>query len=379
MISYGKQSIDSDDINAVILVLRSPFLTQGPAVEEFEKKLAKRVEAKYCVSFINGTAALFAACEAIGIKKDDEVIVPTLSFVASANCVLYCQGKPVLVDINDDDQTIDPEQVSRKITFKTKAIIGVDFAGHTCEWDELKKIARKHNLYLIADSSHAIGSAYKKLPVGSVADLTVFSFHPVKTITTGEGGAVTTNSKVFYEKMLRFRNHGIVKSAKVQREKGQWFYDVQTLGFNFRLTDIQAALGSSQLKKLNSFIKKRRLLWSRYNRTFSKYNFFQLPVEKPWSYSAWHLYTIRIKYPLNKLRRKIFDKFLLNDIKLQVHYVPIHRQSFYKKNFGYKNSEFPKAEKYYAEEISLPLFPDLTYAQQKKIIELLIKTINDNR
>mgnify|MGYP001577751517 CR=1 FL=1 len=378
MISYGKQSIDSKDIKAIVKILRSPFLTQGPAVEEFEKNLAKKVGAEYCVSFSNGTAALFAACEAIGIKKGDEVIVPTLSFVASANCVVYCNGKPVLVDVNKDDNTINLPQVIKKVTSKTRAIIGVDFAGHVCDWDELKKISKKYNLFLIADSSHALGSKYKKKFVGSVADLTVFSFHPVKTITTGEGGAVTTNSKSFYEKMLRFKNHGIVKSAKVQREKGQWFYDVQTLGFNFRLTDIQAALGISQLKKLNSFIKKRRSLWLRYNELFSKYDFFQLPVERPWNYSAWHLYTLRLKPPFDKLRKKIFSEFLKNGIKLQVHYIPIHRHTYYKKSLGYRNSDFPDAEKYYSEEISLPLFPDLTDFQQKKVSELLINTINEN-
>lgn len=379
MLSYGKQSINSADINAVVKTLKSPYLTQGPEVSDFEKRLARKLNSKYCVSFNNGTAALFAACVAAGVSKGDEVIVPTLSFVASANCVVYCQGKPVLVDVNRDDNTINTEQVNKRINSNTKAIIGVDFAGHVCDWDKLRKITKKHSLFLIADSSHAIGSQYKKKALGSITDLTVFSFHPVKTITTGEGGAVTTNSKIFYEKMLTFRNHGIVKTVKKQKEIGPWFYDVQSLGHNFRLTDIQAALGSSQLKRLDIFIKKRRTLWLRYTKMLQGYNFFQLPIEKPWSYSAWHLYTLRLRPPYNKLRKKIFREFLKNEIKLQVHYIPIHRHTYYKKNFGYKSKNFPVAERYYWEEISLPFFPDLTYIQQKKIANLLVKVINENK
>src|SRR3990170_7643571 len=247
IIPYGHQSIDKSDIQAVVQVLKSDRITQGPIIDKFENALAKFVGAKYAVCVSSGTAALHAACIASGIESGDEVIVPTLSFLATANCVLYCGAKPVLVDVYDDTLTINVEETKKKITEKTKAIIAVDFAGHPAGWDKLKELAKKYNLILIDDAAHAVGSQYQGKMIGSIVDLTCFSFHPVNTITTGEGGAITTNNKVYFERLKRLRHHGIYKNSILSKKYGGWFYQINELGYNYRMTDIQAALGISQL------------------------------------------------------------------------------------------------------------------------------------
>lgn len=376
-IPYGKQWLDAKDIKAVVGVLKSDFITQGPTIDQFEKSLAKYVGSKYAVAFANGTAALHGACKAAGIENGDEVIVPTLSFVASANCVLYSHAKPILVDIDETTLTIDIDKIAGKINKKTKAIIAVDFAGHPANWDKLISLARKNQLILISDAAHALGSKYKAKGIGSIADMTVFSFHPVKTITTGEGGAVTTNNKKFFDKLLAFRSHGMVKSKELARKNGAWFYDIQSLGYNYRMTDMSAALGLSQLAKIDSFIKKRRAIWNRYNAAFAKVEGLILPKEKEGVFSAWHLYTLRFKKGYIKNDRKtIFNKLREMGIGVQVHFIPIHLHSLYKNKFGYKKGDFPIAEKYYEEEISLPLFPKLTDREQKVVINSVLKAIS---
>lgn len=361
MIPYSRQWVDEDDIEEVIEILRSDFVTQGPKITEFEKALAAYVGAKYAVAFSSGTAALHGACSVVGISDGDEVIAPTLSFVASANCVLYCQGKPVLVDVSNQSLTIDVSKIEEKITKKTKAIIAVDFAGHPADWDKLKKLAKKNNLVLIDDAAHALGSKYQNRPIGSIADMTVFSFHPVKTITTGEGGAVTTNNWQFWQKLSAFRNHGMLKSAKLVKDNGGWFYDIASLGYNYRMTDMQAALGISQLGKIDRFIKRRRKIWQKYNQAFGGIRGLVLPREQADCFCAWHLYTLRIdEKVLGKSRREIFDKLRKVGVGVQVHYIPIHMHSLYFQKFGYRKGDFPVAEQYYKEAISLPLFPKMT-------------------
>lgn len=368
-IPYGHQLIDDSDISSVVDVLKSDWITQGKRIEQFEKSLSKFVGAKFACVVANGTCALHAACIATGIRPGDEVIVPALTFVAGANCVLYCGAKPVLCDVYPDTITIDVEQAQKKITKKTRAIIAVDFAGHPADWDKLKKLADKYHLILIADASHALGSVYKGRRIGSIADLTTFSFHPVKTITTGEGGAVVTNEKRYFETVKKIRHHGISR-PKESKSKGGWYYDVNTLGYNFRMTDIQAALGISQLKKIDSFIHTRRKIWGIYQKQLRNVDGVSLPVEKKEAKSAWHLFPIRVS---SKIRKKVFDKMRKMGIGVQVHYVPIHFFSIYQK--GYKFGDFPNAEKYYSEAISLPLYAGLNFDQQLYVIESLKKAL----
>lgn len=373
-IPYGKQSIDTIDIGEVVGVLKSDFITQGPKIGEFEKALANYTGAKNAVAVSSGTAALHLACLAAGFGPGDEVVVPTLSFVATANCVIYSGAKPILVDVYDDTLTINVEEAQRKIGPETKAIIAVDFAGHPANWDRLGALAKKFNLVLIDDAAHALGSKYKGRRVGTIADMTAFSFHPVKAITTGEGGAITTDNRDYYQKLLSFRNHGMVKTESLFKEKGAWFYDIATLGFNYRMTDIQAVLGVSQLKKIGRFIKRRREIWEKYNSEFANIEGLILPVELDDNFSAWHLYTLRVnKKILGKSRREIFDALRSKGIGVQVHYIPIHLHSFYQKSFGYKKGNFPVAEAVYESEISLPLFP----AMDEEDIDFVVRTVKN--
>ena len=375
IIPYGHQSIDKSDIQAVVQVLKSDRITQGPIIDKFENALAKFVGAKYAVCVSSGTAALHAACIASGIESGDEVIVPTLSFVATANCVLYCGAKPVLVDVYVDTLTINAEEVAKKITKKTKAIIAVDFAGHPADWDKLRKLAQKHDLILIDDAAHALGSVYKEKSIGSIADLTAFSFHPVKTITTGEGGAIATNSEALYGRLKKFRHHGIEKDKKNDKKYGSWYYEINNLGYNYRITDLQAALGLSQLKKIKKNIKVRRFLWNRYKEKLNNLKAIDLPIEKDNAISAWHIYPIRLNNKAKKSRREVFDFLRKANIGVQVHYIPIHFHSLYKKLFGYAKGDFPVAEKYYESALSLPLYVSLSKQDQDYVIRKLKESL----
>lgn len=374
---YAKQWIDKIDISEVVNVLKSDFLTQGPKIEEFEKALTNYVDAKYAVAVSSGTAALHLACLAMGINPDDEIIIPTLSFVATANCVLYCGAKPILVDVYTDTLTINIEEAESKISKKTKAIIAVDFAGHPASWDKLKKLAKKYNLVLIDDAAHSLGSKHKSKMIGSIADLTCFSFHPAKIITAGEGGAITTNNKTYFEKLKKLRHHGIYKSNILNKKFGSWYYQINELGYNYRMNDIQATLGISQLKKIDKFIEKRRKIWHKYNQALGKINGLIVPKEKQWCFCAWHIYTIRLNSKVLGInRRKIFEKLQNGGLGIQIHYLPIHMFNLYQKRFGYKTGAFPTAEQYYKETISLPLFPKMTITDVNFVIKTFRNIIN---
>lgn len=373
ILPYGNQWIDEKDIDAVVEVLKSDWITQGPKVKEFEKKVAKYCGAKYAVAVSSGTAALHTAYSVAGIKKGDEVITSPLSFAATANAVVYCGGRPVFTDIQEDSLNIDPEQIEKKITEKTKAIAPVDFAGQVCDLDTINTIAKKHNLLVIEDGAHSLGSEYKGRKIGSIADMTVFSFHPVKIITTGEGGMITTDNQEFYNKLNIFRHHGIVKNLK----KGGWYYEIQNPGYNLRLTDLQSALGVSQLGKIEWFIKRRREIVDKYNQELKDVEEIILSKENDYSKSAWHIYVIQLK--LNKLkvdRKAIFDEFHKQGIGAQVHYMPIHLHPFYKEKFGYEVGDFPIAENYYNRAITIPLFPKMSNQDVEKVIETVRRIIN---
>lgn len=379
-IPYGKQYIDEDDIRAVNEVLRSPYLTTGPKVEEFENKLCELTGAKYAVVISNGTAALHAACYAAGITEGDEVITTPITFAASANCVLYCGGKPVFADIDPDTWNIDPKEIEKKITDKTKAVIAVDFTGQAVQLDEIKGICKKHNLILIEDAAHSLGTKYKGVPVGGIADLTTFSFHPVKTITCGEGGAILTNNEEFYKKMQLFRSHAITRDPFLLTQNPFEGYNEQIgLGYNYRMTDFQAALGISQLKKLEVFSKRRAEIVRQYNKDLSEIPQLIIQKEIPESDTVRHLYIIRIKSDSLKVGRdEIYKALNAENIGLQVHYIPVYYHPYYQA-LGYKRGICPVAEALYEEIITIPLYYSLTDEDVRSVIEAVRKVINHYR
>ena len=370
LIPYGHQWIDEKDIKEVVKVLKSDRVTQGPKVEEFEKAVAEYCGVKYGVAVSSGTAALQAAYEIAGIKQGDEVVTTPMTFAATAYTLMQLGGKPVFVDIRDDTLNIDPKFIEGQINSKTKAIAPVDFAGHPCDYDEIIRIARKHNLLIIEDAAHALGSEYKGKRIGAFADLTTLSFHPVKTITTGEGGMVLTNNKDFYEKLKIFRSHGAIKKP----EKGGWYYEIENPSYNFRITDFQCALGLSQLKKIGKFIKRRREIAKIYNRSFKNIKEIITPTEKDYVKSAWHIYPLQVK--LN--RKKIFEALKKEGLGVQVHYLPIHLQPFYQKKYGSRPEDFPVAKRYYERAITLPLFPKMTDGEVRYVVETVKKIIKNN-
>ncbi|MBG9829492.1 MULTISPECIES: UDP-4-amino-4,6-dideoxy-N-acetyl-beta-L-altrosamine transaminase [Bacillus cereus group] len=374
---YGQQQIDEHDIQAVVDILKGDFLTTGPTIQQFEKSIAKYVGAKYAVSFSNGTAALHAACYAAGITEGDEVITTPMTFVASANCILYQGGKPVFADIDNETYNISPKSIEEKITNKTKAIIPVHFTGQPVELDAIQKIAKKNNLIIIEDAAHALGATYKNKKIGSIGDMTMFSFHPVKHITTGEGGVITTNNPLFYEKLVQFRTHGIERNPqKLLENHGPWYYEMQFLGYNYRLTDIQAALGLSQLSKLDSFIKIRKKYVDIYNKGFSCLSEITIPKQLPQTDSSWHLYIFRLNTKLLKCNRKeIYEALQRENIGVNVHYIPVHLQPFYQK-LGYGKGICPQAENVYEEIITLPLFPKMTEADVWDVIKAVRKVLS---
>ena len=364
-IPYGRQSIDQDDIREVIQSLQSDYLTTGPRIAEFEKIVADYVGAKFAVAVSNGTAALHVACLAAGIGEGDEVITSPITFVASANCVLYCGAKPVFADIKPDSYNIDPKDIRRKITQKTKAIIAVHFTGQPCEMEEIREIAREHRLIVIEDAAHALGAVYKGTRIGSLSDLTTFSFHPVKHITTGEGGMITTNNRELYEKLLLFRSHGITRDAsQMISNDGDWYYEQLELGYNYRITDIQCALGISQMKKLDLFLQKRREIAERYRTAFEGCRGLILPKQIDGCCNSWHLYVIQV---IEKDRKQIFDALRSRNIGVNVHYIPVHTQPYYRQH-GYEEVVCPNAEALYHNIISLPIYPGLTIEEQDYVI-----------
>lgn len=368
MIPYGKQTIEQDDIQAVVDVLQSDFLTTGPKIAEFEQTVADYVGAKYAVAISNGTSALHAACFAAGIGPGDEVITTPLTFAASANCVLYCGGTPVFADVDPKTYNIDPEDIRRKITDRTKAIIAVHLAGQPCDMDAIHSIAREHGLIVIEDGAHALGSVYKGKKVGSMSDMTTFSFHPVKPITTGEGGMIVTDNEDFYKKMVLFRSHGITRDdSMMTRNDGPWFYQQFDLGYNYRITDIQCALGCSQMKKLDRFLARRKEIVARYNEAFADCDNIITPYQLSDTESGWHLYIVQVK---NCDRRQVFEAMREKEIGVNVHYIPVYMHPYYQEH-GYENVHCANAEEIYSHIISLPLYPGLTSEQQDYVIDTL--------
>lgn len=368
MIPYGKQTIEQDDIQAVVDVLKSDFLTTGPQIAEFEQTVADYVGAKYAVAISNGTSALHAACFAAGIRPGDEVITTPLTFAASANCVLYCGGTPVFADVDPKTYNIDPEDIRRKITDRTKAIIAVHLAGQPCDMDAIHSIAREHGLIVIEDGAHALGSVYKGKKVGSLSDMTTFSFHPVKPITTGEGGMIVTDNEDFYKKMILFRSHGITRDDSIMtRNDGPWFYQQFDLGYNYRITDIQCALGCSQMKKLDRFLAQRKKIVARYNEAFADCDNIITPYQLSDTESGWHLYMVQVK---NCDRRQVFEAMREKGIGVNVHYIPVYMHPYYQEH-GYETVHCANAEEIYSHIISLPLYPGLTFEQQDYVIDAL--------
>ena len=371
-IPYGTQCIEEDDIQAVNEVLRSNYLTTGPKVDEFENAVADYVGAKYAVAVSNGTAALHAACFAAGIQQGDEVITTPITFAASSNCVLYCGGKPVFADIDSKTYNISPASIREKITDKTKAIIAVHFTGQPCEMEEIHKIAKEHKLMVIEDAAHALGAEYKDKKIGSLSDMTTFSFHPVKHITTGEGGMIVTNNEKLYQKLKLFRTHGITRDKNMLiKDEGGWYYEQQDLGYNYRITDIQCALGISQLKKLDGFVKKRREIAQIYDEAFKDIPNIVIPYQQKDSLSSYHLYVIQV---LAKDRKEIFDKLRSYGIGVNVHYIPVYKHPYYQKN-GYSSVICPNAENLYKHIISIPMYPKLRGEEIKYVIETVKKVV----
>jgi len=371
-IPYGRQSINEQDIEAVVNVLKSDYLTTGPKIAEFERKVADYTGAKYAVAIANGTAALHAACYAAGIGEGDEVITTPITFAASSNCVLYCGGTPVFADINPETYNISPEDIERKITPKTKAIIAVHFTGQPCEMKQIHAIAHKYNLIVIEDGAHALGAEYQGKRVGTLSDMTTFSFHPVKHITTGEGGMILTDNPELYQRLKLFRTHGITREEELlTKNDGPWYYEQLDLGYNYRITDIQCALGVSQMDRLPEFLERRKQIAKRYNEAFAANEQIQLPYQKEGCDNAWHLYVIRIK---NGKRKEIFEKLRAAGIGVNVHYIPVYQHPYYRTH-GYAEVTCPNAEEYYKECISLPMYPDLKEEEQEYVIEKVLEYI----
>ena len=374
-VSYGRQCIEQDDIDAVVETLKSDYLTCGPKLEELEKKICETTGAKYAVAVSNGTAALHIAALAAGFREGDEVIVRSITFAASANCVLYCGAKPVFADIRPDTYNIDPESVKKLITPNTKGIVAVDFTGQAVQIEEIKALCKEYNLIFIEDAAHAIGTKYKGQPVGSLADMTCFSFHPVKTITSGEGGAVTTNDEALYKRLLRLRSHGITRNQDemIHPTDARWYNEQVELGFNYRMTDFQAALLISQLGKLERFSKRREEIAEKYNEAFADMPELFVQHEIPESDTTRHLYILRLN--LEKLscdRRQFFDAMTAENICPQVHYLPVYLHSYYEK-LGYKKGLCPNAEKFYNEVMSIPLFYSMTDEDVEDVIRAVKK------
>ncbi len=366
-IPYGRQSVDKDDIAAVADVMRSNWLTTGPKIPEFEKAVADYCGAVHGVAVSSGTAALHAAMHAIDIGPGDEVIVPAMTFAATANCVVYQGGTPVFADVEADTLRLDPANVLQKITPRTKAIIAMDYAGQSCDYDSLREIARRHGLFLVADACHALGAEYKGHKTGTLADLTVFSFHPVKHITTGEGGMIITDHADFASRMRIFRNHGITTDHRQREATGAWQYEMAELGYNYRITDIQCALGISQLKKLPNWIKRRQEVAASYDQAFSGTDIHPL-VRRGQLSHAYHLYVVRVAN-----RDRVFEKMRAAGIGVNVHYLPVYLHPYYRQNYDIADNLCLAAEKAYKIILSLPLYPGM----RERDVSRVVSTLNE--
>ena len=374
VLPYGHQWIDKDDIEAVVEALRSDWITTGPKVAEFQEVFATYVGARYAISFSSGTAALHGAVFAAGVGPGDEAISTPMTFCATANCVLYQGAKPVFADVCPGTLNIDPDEVARRITPRTKAILPVDYAGHPADLDSIRELADSHGLVVIEDACHALGADYKGRRVGSISQMTVFSFHPVKHITTGEGGMVTTDSAEVARRLRMFRNHGLDSDARQRQAEGQWYYEMVTLGHNYRLTDIGCALGLSQVRKLNSNLARRREIAARYTTSFQDIPGVIPPMVRREVNPAWHLYPIRLDLTrLHANRAEIFRALRAEGLGVNVHYIPVHLHPYYRKRFGYRGGEYPVAEEAYERLISLPIFHGMSDHDVKDVIDVVTK------
>ena len=377
MIPYSRQSIDEEDIQAVVEVLRSDWLTTGPKVDEFERAFADFVGAKEAVAVCNGTAALHATIHALEIEPGDEVIVPPITFASTANCIVFQGGVPVFADVDPNTLLIDPGQAEAKITPRTKAIIAVDYTGQPCDYEKLQAVANQHDLALVADACHSLGGAYRGRPVGSLADLNVFSFHPVKHITTGEGGMITTDDTTLASRLRMFRNHGITTDHRQRKELGSWFYEMVNLGYNYRITDFQCALGLSQLRKLPGWLEQRQEIVRRYNQAFSDLSTI-VPLEvRPEVTHAYHLYVIQLELgDLQCDRGVIFSTLRNNSIGVNVHYIPAHLHPFYREHFATKPGDCPIAESAYERLLTLPIHPRMSSADIDEVVNVVRDTVS---
>jgi perosamine synthetase len=374
LLPYGHQSIDESDIEAVVATLRSDWLTTGPRVAEFEEAFAAYVGAAHAVTFSSGTAALHGAAFAAGLEPGDEAITTPMTFAATANCVLYQGATPVFADVTADTLNLDPDQAKSKITSRTKAILPVDYAGHPAQLDAFLELADGNGLVVIEDACHALGAGYRGRRVGSLAHMTVFSFHPVKHLTTGEGGMVTTGDAKLAETLRRFRNHGISSDARERQKAGGWFYEMNFLGFNYRLTDIACALGLSQLDKLDSNLARRKEIAARYSSAFLEIPGVIPPSFRAEAGPAWHLYPVRLD--LTKLtadRAEVFRALRAENIGVNVHYIPVPTHPYYRKRFGFQGGEFPVAEEAYQRLISLPMFHGMNDEDVEDVVNAVHK------
>jgi perosamine synthetase len=380
MIPYGRQFIDEADIQAVIDVLQSDWLTTGPRICEFEQAFAECVNAKEAVAVSSGTAALHAAMYALNIAPGDEVIVPAMTFAATANCVVFQGATPVFVDVDPQTLLISPEQVKAGITSRTKAVIAVDYTGHPADYDELHSITEQHGIALVADACHSLGASYKGRSVGSLAELNAFSFHPVKHIATGEGGMITTDNLQLAERIRRFRNHGIKTDHRQREKQGSWFYEMVDLGYNYRITDLQAALGFSQLKKLPRFLEQRRKVANRYDQAFGKVVEISPLAVNPDVLHAYHLYVVRLQFTgPDTDRNAVFQTLRQKGIGVNVHYIPVHLHPYYQNQFGTKPGLCPVAESAYEQILSIPMFAAISDEQTRKVIGALNETIAEDK
>jgi perosamine synthetase len=368
---YGRQTITDDDVQAVVDVLRSDWLTTGPAVDAFEAAICANTGARYAVAVSSGTAALHAAMYAAGIGPGDEVIVPPLTFAATANAVVFCGGRPVFADVKPGSLLLDPDCVADRITSRTRAIVAVDYAGQPCDYDELASVAKRHNVVLVADACHALGGRYKGRRVGTLADMNTFSFHPVKHITTGEGGMITTDDGRFADRMRMFRNHGISSTHRERTEKGSFLYEMVDLGFNYRLSDLQCALGTSQLRRLPQFIQQRSAIAAAYDERLAALPQIERLERLAERVHAYHLYVVRVPQARGASRNDVFDRLRKNGIGCNVHYIPVHLHPFYRTRFGYREGLCPVAEQAFEEVLSLPIFTQMENADVKRVTDCL--------